>query len=188
MRKLLPDMRVLIVDLEATCWHRNGDNSKMETIEIGAVMMSPDLSLPAPEYQRFVRPFTHPILSDFCVALTSIQQQDVDAAGLFVEVFPDFVEWIGDAPFLFCSWGDYDYAQLKRDCGRVGLAFPESFENHLNLKKLFKTVHKKRVGMTEALAMLGLPLEGTHHRGIDDARNIARIARVLFAKIASPTN
>jgi inhibitor of KinA sporulation pathway (predicted exonuclease) len=29
--------------------------------------------------------------------------------------------------------------------------------------------------MAEALKFLGLPLDGTHHRGIDDARNIARI-------------
>jgi inhibitor of KinA sporulation pathway (predicted exonuclease) len=34
--------------------------------------------------------------------------------------------------------------------------------------------------MAQALRLLGLPLEGTHHRGSDDARNIARIAQVLL--------
>ena len=29
--------------------------------------------------------------------------------------------------------------------------------------------------LTGALAQAGLPLAGTHHRGIDDARNIARL-------------
>ena len=28
--------------------------------------------------------------------------------------------------------------------------------------------------MTQALRLCRLPLEGTHHRGMDDARNIAR--------------
>ena len=32
---------------------------------------------------------------------------------------------------------------------------------------------EKEVGM--ALDKLGLPLEGTHHRGVDDAWNIAKI-------------
>jgi inhibitor of KinA sporulation pathway (predicted exonuclease) len=34
--------------------------------------------------------------------------------------------------------------------------------------------------MAEGLKRLGLPLEGTHHRGGDDARNIARIAAALL--------
>jgi inhibitor of KinA sporulation pathway (predicted exonuclease) len=35
------------------------------------------------------------------------------------------------------------------------------------------------VGMDEALRLAGLPLEGTRHRGVDDAWNIA--ARLLSA-------
>ena len=48
--------------------------------------------------------------------------------------------------------------------------FPEQFESdHLNIKQRFadwKGV--RRCGMTAALDLLGLPLGGTHHRGIDD--------------------
>ena len=34
--------------------------------------------------------------------------------------------------------------------------------------------------MQKALDKIGLPLMGTHHRGIDDARNIAKIAEILL--------
>ena len=34
---------------------------------------------------------------------------------------------------------------------------------------------EQRHGMAGALRRVGLPLVGTHHRGIDDARNIARL-------------
>jgi inhibitor of KinA sporulation pathway (predicted exonuclease) len=34
--------------------------------------------------------------------------------------------------------------------------------------------------MAQALALLHLPLTGTHHRGGDDAYNIAQIATVIF--------
>jgi inhibitor of KinA sporulation pathway (predicted exonuclease) len=34
--------------------------------------------------------------------------------------------------------------------------------------------------MTAALDLLGLSLAGTHHRGIDDARNIAKIVQMTL--------
>ncbi|MEK3793401.1 hypothetical protein MKX42_16845 [Paenibacillus sp. FSL R7-0204] len=37
--------------------------------------------------------------------------------------------------------------------------------------------------MERALTMLKLPLEGTHHRGIDDAKNIAKIFGKIFDQI-----
>ncbi|VXD16618.1 Exonuclease RNase T and DNA polymerase III (fragment) [Planktothrix paucivesiculata PCC 9631] len=48
---------------------------------------------------------------------------------------------------------------------------------HINLKQLFSRTQglPKRYGMAQALQLAGIPLEGTHHRGIDDARNIAKL-------------
>ena len=48
---------------------------------------------------------------------------------------------------------------------------------HLNLKKkVSETIgDPHRYGMAEALRKVGLPLEGTYHRGIDDARNMVRL-------------
>lgn len=63
------------------------------------------------------------------------------------------------------------------------MAFPEEFETrHLNLKTEFAAWKGvRRCGMAAALKYLDLPLVGTHHRGIDDARNIARIAQLMLA-------
>jgi 3'-5' exoribonuclease 1 len=49
--------------------------------------------------------------------------------------------------------------------------------DHLNIKRRFteELGLNKKLGMHEALELVGLPLVGTHHRGIDDARNIARL-------------
>jgi inhibitor of KinA sporulation pathway (predicted exonuclease) len=38
--------------------------------------------------------------------------------------------------------------------------------------------------MKEALRFMSLPLEGRHHRGIDDARNIARPAMWILPRMA----
>ncbi len=53
---------------------------------------------------------------------------------------------------------------------------------HLNVKNLFALRRRldHEVGMDAALRTLGLPLEGTHHRGGDDAWNIAAILTHLL--------
>ena len=39
------------------------------------------------------------------------------------------------------------------------------------------------MGMKGALAMMNVPLEGTHHRGVDDARNIAKLAQIILPRL-----
>ena len=177
-------MRYIIVDLEATCWKEGTSPARQEIIEIGAMLMPTSNALPEKEFACFVKPIAEPKLSDFCIELTTVQQQDVDDADYFYGVFPDFIEWIGNEPFRLCSWGAYDLNQFRIDCNRHGLAFPESFEQHINLKKAFAEWKGiKPCGMKAALGILDLPLEGQHHRGIDDVRNIAKIARVMLPHI-----
>ena len=172
---------LLIVDLEATCWEaREHRAEEMETIEIGAVLVEPGAAGPAREFQAFVQPVRHPVLSRFCRALTSITQADVDAAERFPAALARFLEWIGDPrDVLFASWGEYDARQLQRDCRQHGVAYP--FGRHWNLKRaVARRLKRKPAGTSTILAEVGLALEGTHHRGLDDARNIARIVRVVL--------
>ena len=172
----------LIIDLEATCSEDNSiPRRSMEMIEIGAVMLNSTTLQVEGEYQTFIRPILHPQLTEFCTALTSISQQDVAVAPLFSDALEAFQRWM--RPFgsaLFCSWGDYDKHQFKKDCRLHGVNYPFS-GNHLNLKKAFSMAidSRKMFGMAGALERLGLSLEGTHHRGIDDARNVARIVQAI---------
>ena len=59
------------------------------------------------------RPVRHPVLTGFCKSLTTIAQEQVDAAAAFPEAMVSFTAWLGqfDRP-VFCSWGDYDRKQL----------------------------------------------------------------------------
>ena len=177
-------MRYIVVDLEATCWEgvRSPD---METIEVGAAALTSAQGQVESGFGAFVRPVVHPKLSDFCRQLTSIRQEDVDAADLFPVVLRRFRTWIGEGPFTLCSWGGYDLNQLRSDCRRHGLLMPPTFErSHVNLKKEFaRAFQVKSCGMARALEHARLPLEGTHHRGADDARNIARLAMLVLPRL-----
>jgi inhibitor of KinA sporulation pathway (predicted exonuclease) len=172
----------LIIDLEATCWRQDeGHWGESEIIEIGAVVVGDDYKI-CGEFQRFVKPVRNPMLSDFCKELTSITQADVDAAQNFPQTLQALqakTEEISGQPLValvFCSWGDYDRNQLMKDCQYHHIAYP--FGPHRNLKRAFAEKRRiKPIGLDRALEILGLPLEGTYHRGIDDARNIAKIFR-----------
>lgn len=74
------------------------------------------------------------------------------------------------------SWGDYDRNQFTRQCKAANVDYPFS-RDHTNAKAVFTEAHglRKRPGMAQALDIAGPPLEGRHHRGEDDAWNIAAL-------------
>ena len=146
----------------------------MEIIEIGAVLVEPEGLTPIDELQTFVRPVVRPQLTAFCTELTSITQDQVDGAPTFPEAIEALRAWL-TGPVLLASWGDYDRNQLRLDADRHGVELPFG-SRHLNIKRAFaEQANTRKMGMAGALRHVGLPLEGTHHRGIDDARNIARL-------------
>ncbi len=167
----------LVIDLEATCDdERRLPSRQMEIIEIGAVLVDPASLDPVGEFQTFVKPVRHPVLTPFCTRLTSITQADVAGAPGFPQAIRQLARFIEGRDALFCSWGDYDRHQFEQDARYHKVALPFG-GRHLNLKKRFSAElgEEKRYGMAGALRRVGLTLRGTHHRGIDDARNIARL-------------
>ena len=180
----------LIVDLEATCCNRNTiKRYEMETIEIGAVLLDSDTLLIADEYQTFIKPLRKPRLTDFCIGLTSITQDVVDLAPAYPQAHKEFTAWLSRYDnYAFCSWGDYDLHQLAQDSHYHQLPAPVQ-ARHINIKKLFSLNQgvERKIGMAGALRMAGLELEGTHHRGIDDARNMARLMPFILGREKLPS-
>ena len=193
----------LVIDLEATC---SDDGSlrreEMEIIEIGAVMLSPPIEhesgsaacgtesplADTDEFQTFIKPVRHTQLTDFCKALTSISQADVERAPAYPQAIASLQQWITQlthgADVLFCSWGAYDKKQFKQDCAWHQVPYPFS-EAHCNVKQAFaRATETKPKGLGKAVRSLGWTFSGTPHRGIDDARNIARILKWLLHRQA----
>ncbi|QSJ16257.1 exonuclease domain-containing protein [Nostoc sp. UHCC 0702] len=172
------DHYFLIVDLEATCCNNGSIPShEMEIIEIGAVMLNRATWKIDSEFQQFIQPVRHPHLTYFCTDLTTIRQQDINQAPKFPEAIYGLKKWIYLFPnYIFCSWGNYDKKQFIQDCQFHNVPYPFT-PGHINIKKEFSEDFgvSKGFGMAKALELLGIELKGTHHRGIDDARNIAAI-------------
>ena len=174
-------MHHIILDLEATCWQKK-EGRRNEIIEIGAVCIDGQKNTLG-EFSRFVRPNENPILSEFCKTLTTITQEEVDGADAFPIVLHEFQKWINGfgKDYFLCSWGFYDRKQFESDCGLHGLPIGW-LKNHISIKHQYADIKNLRrpMGMKGALLKENIPLEGTHHRGIDDARNIAKIFLQCF--------
>lgn len=173
-------MNFIIYDLECTCWEDRPPGKTMETIEIGAYKLN-EFGEVLDTFCRFIRPTVHPVLSPFCMKLTSISQIDVNRSETFPLVIGDFMDWIGidEEDYWLCSWGGFDKRQLIAECLLLDLD-NEWVEKHLNLKQQYVEYKRLRrpIGLKKAVEREGFEFTGIHHRGISDAENLAKI----FAK------
>ena len=176
-------MNYIILDLEATCWKDRNVNKQNEIIEIGALKIDKNGNY-INEFSEFIKPKLNPELSDFCKELTTIKQAEIDSADTYEIVIKKFKEWINEnESYVLCSWGFYDKNQFLKDCELHSIN-TNWLNNHISLKHQYAEIKnlKKPVGMGIALKKEGLVLEGVHHRGIDDARNISKIFKSNFGK------
>ena len=173
----------IIIDFEATCTDSDEfPRDEMEIIEWGVVAVDGKILLPVGEFQSFARPVRNPVLTEFCKRLTNISQNDVGNAPLFPETLMKFSDWLSQYDYpIFCSWGNYDKNQLVKDCSYHQLEYPFKTDYHVNLKKRFsQKMGLKNPSMDKALRITDTELTGEHHRGIDDARNIAKLMPLIF--------
>lgn len=173
----------VIVDVEATCCDDSSfPRHQMEIIEIGAVAVESKTGQVISDYETFIRPVRNPTLTDFCRGLTTITQEQVDSADDYPTAMKPFRKWLSSlGDYDFCSWGFYDRRQFEQDSEFHSVGYPFAGP-HRNVKIEFSEAigSKKKMGVGGALRYLGLKFEGTPHRGIDDARNIARIYREVI--------
>jgi inhibitor of KinA sporulation pathway (predicted exonuclease) len=170
-------LNFIIFDLEATCWEGRPEHLVQEIIEIGAVRLNRFGEI-EDVFNSFVQPVLHPTLSVFCRQLTTIDQRDIDRSQTFPQVIDAFQDW-GDIfyeEYLLCSWGNFDKRMLVQDCKLHGLEHDWA-ERHINLKQQYHEIRKLRRtrGLRSSLEREGFEFEGTQHRGIDDARNLAKL-------------
>ncbi|MBD3406819.1 MAG: DNA polymerase III [Candidatus Lokiarchaeota archaeon] len=167
---------IVVVDVEATCWEGKApQDQQSEIIEIGLCLLDLDSLSLSEKCGILVKPIMSSV-SDFCTKLTTLTQKQVDKGISFKEACEILIEKYHTKKRTWASYGAYDRLQFERQCKSFGIPYPFG-SNHINVKNLYALLTKKsrEVGMKRALDELGISLEGTHHRGQDDAWNIGKI-------------
>ncbi|MFH8974813.1 exonuclease domain-containing protein [Streptomyces sp. NPDC017890] len=173
-----------VIDLEATCWEgRPPPGAVSEIIEIGLAVVDLAARERVGRHRFLVRPARSRV-GAFCTELTGITQAEAGTGVSFAEACDTLVREHGAGVRPWASWGDYDRHQFVRQCAADRVAYPfgrPAERTHTNAKAVFAEAHglRRRPGMARALELAGLPLQGRHHRGVDDAWNIAALVLQL---------
>jgi inhibitor of KinA sporulation pathway (predicted exonuclease) len=174
---------ILVVDVEATCWEGPPPpGEENEIIEVGLCPLDIQTLERAERRSILVRP-EHSRVSAFCERLTTLTQAQVETGITFAEACGVLREEYRSRERVWASYGNYDRIRFERQCAARGLAYPFG-PSHVNVKSLCALTLglPREGGMAEALDRFGFALEGTHHRGVDDAWNIARLLSELLRR------
>ena len=166
-------------DFEMLCSDTGMAFEQMEAIRLGAVKFDVDTE-EISYFDQFIRPENPEPLTAFCKTLTGIEDADLVEANSFIEVFSDFIEWIGGIKkSRYFSWSPSDLFRLKIDACRHHI--PErtikKFEQrYIDFQKFFKNrVSKKPISVEDALKLYHLKFIGEKHNPMYDALNTFRL-------------
>lgn len=174
--------KILVVDIEATCWEGTPpEGMSNDIIEVGICLLDVQTGEITDNRGIMVQP-ERSTVSPFCTELTTITQEMLDNEGVsFKEACRILKKEYLSQSRAWASFGAYDQKQFDRQCKAMEIGYPFG-PSHINVKTLYALKQKlnHEVGMAGALEQLNIPLEGTHHRGVDDAKNIAKILREIL--------
>ncbi|EEF39109.1 uncharacterized exonuclease domain-containing protein At3g15140 [Ricinus communis] len=120
-----------------------------------------------------------------------------DTALPFNEVIQEFEAWLthhhlwekkhgghlNRAAFVTC--GNWDVkTQIPRQCTVSKIKLPRYFMEWINLKDVYQNFYNPKQearGMRTMMQQLKIPMLGSHHLGIDDTKNVARILQRMLA-------
>ncbi|XP_010875559.3 3'-5' exoribonuclease 1 [Esox lucius] len=177
---------ICVVDFEATCEQDNPPEFTHEIIEFPMVLFNTHTLEIEDSFQEYVRPEVNPQLSEFCIKLTGITQKMVDEADTFPDVLRRVVLWLQEKElgtkykYAILTDGSWDMSKfMNTQCRLSRLRYPQFAKKWINIKKLYGNFYKvprNQTKLSSMLEKLGLTYEGRPHSGLDDSRNIARVA------------
>ena len=171
--------KLLILDLEATCWDdksREYSNSNSEIIEIGVTLYS-TINREILESRSYLVNPEKSEVSKFCTELTTITPEMLEGKPNLESTLNLIRRDYKIKNLTWGSWGFYDLNQLRKETKRKGIVNPFGERNFINIKTMVALNHgwSKGKGIGNTLKSLNMEFEGTAHRAIDDTINIARI-------------
>ncbi|EEB15175.1 3' histone mRNA exonuclease, putative [Pediculus humanus corporis] len=174
----------VVIDFEATCDNKKID--RQEIIEFPAVLVNSKKQKIEDCFRMYCKPRINPKLSQYCMELTGITQEQVDNAETFDKVLSHYNNWLKkhnlgtkNKRYAVVTDGNWDMSKfLVSQCHYSNVPIPKWGKTWVNLKKTFKNFYQKgenRICLKTMLEMLNMEFIGRPHCGLDDAKNIARI-------------
>ncbi|KAH7286532.1 hypothetical protein KP509_32G011400 [Ceratopteris richardii] len=191
LKKLQPQpfQYYLVLDLEGM----------VEILEFPVVMIDTTTLKVVDRFHRFVRPIkmSEARIDEYIegkYGRWGLDRVWHDTAIPFTKVLKQFEHWMAKhgiwdarqdcklkhAAFVTC--GNWDVkTKIPQQCATSSISLPTYFFEWVNLKDIYLNFYQRRAGgMLAMLRGLQIPMAGTHHVGLDDAHNIARVLQRII--------
>ena len=170
--------RYLTLDIELCCWDGPPPAGMTnEIFEIGIAEVDAESLTVTSSHSWLVKP-VRSVLSDYCEALTGVSQKEVDAKGKpLAEVLNSVVKAYAPRHKTLMTWGN-DHHAIDIDCTAAGIVNPFPLANVINIGQVVNLAAglDRRIGLQEAMKMLGLEVTGKTHRAAADAIDTAVVS------------
>ena len=169
----------IFFDFEMLCSNTGMTFESMEAIRLGAAKY--DLATEQiTTFDRYIKPKSTKPLSRFCKELTGIDDQDLQDAQSFKDVFEEFLTWVGGVKkSRFFSWSPSDLLRLKADASVHSISsstIDKITKRYVDFQAIFtKRVSKSNTSVASALNLYGQSFTGDPHNPMFDAYNTLRI-------------
>lgn len=182
-------MNYIVFDLE---WNQSNTGLEeavasmpFEIIEIGAVKLD-EKGCETGEFSQLIKPEVYREMHQITGQLIHLHMKELKNGRPFAQTAKGFLEWCGEKPYLFCTWGPSDLTELQRNMRFYHLPpLADAPFAYLDVQKLFSIAFedgKSRRGLEHAIDFLEIAKDIPFHRALGDARYTARILEKIIGE------
>lgn len=169
----------------------NGSSVDMpfEIIQIGALKLNADFETIS-TFNSLVKPSLYKTIHPYVENLTQITDDKVALCKTFVDVYKDFLEFLGNDEIILCVWGMTDIKELIRNLKFYKMS-TSIFSKYIDIQKYaskhLKAPNKSRIGLRNAIELLDIPITGEFHDAYNDAYYTAEVFKLIYNKNIKPS-
>ena len=191
-------MQYIVFDLELNQdipLSKNRSRSKgkypFEIIQIGAIKLDSNLNT-IDTFNSYVKPDIYTRVSPFITKLTKITTRQLNREKLFPDVYKDFIKFIGNKKYIFCTWGMSDIVELFKSTHYYKLDTKSLSKLYINIQPYVSTYFglssKKLLSLQSAVESLGISIPYGFHNALYDAYYAAEIFKRYIVPLLRQRN
>jgi len=167
----------------------NSSSLPFEIIQIGALKLNERLETVS-TFNTLIKPTIYTTIHPYVENLTKIKSDKLDSSKLFVDVYEDFLDFLGEDDLVFCVWGIVDIKELQRNLKFYDLLTSSGPKYYIDIQKYaskyLKAPKGSKIGLRNAIDLLNITIKGEFHDAFNDAYYTAEVFKIIRANTITP--
>ena len=165
---------------------KNSSSLPFEILQIGALKLTKKFQTIS-TFNNLIKPTLYTTIHPYVENLTKINKDKVSLCKNFVDVYEDFLEFIGEGEIVLCVWGIVDIKELQRNLKFYNLSTSSMSKYYIDIQKYaskyLQSPKGSKISLKNAIELLNITIKGEFHDALNDAYYTAEV----FKKIQDDT-